>query len=125
LQKYFYIALGGSLGSVARFWVGTTVAERLGTRFPFGTFVINVTACAIIGFSLAFLDSRTELTAVWRYLIPVGFVGAYSTFSTFEWETFSKLEAGALMVATSYMLLSIVIGLFAVWCGVVVARIVS
>jgi CrcB protein len=125
LQKYLWIAIGGSLGSLARFWVGSTIADRMGTKFPYGTFVINITACAIIGFSLAFLGRRTGLNPAWRFLIPVGFVGAYSTFSTFEWETFSSLQTGSMLIAGLYVVLSIVLGLVAVWCGVLLARFVS
>jgi len=125
LQKYFLIALGGSLGSIARFWIGSAIASRLGTRFPYGTFIINITACIIIGFSMGFLSRRTEINPAWRYLVPTGFVGAYSTFSTFEWEIFSTLQAGALLIAGLYVVLSLVLGLVAVWCGVVMARFLS
>jgi CrcB protein len=97
----------------------------MGTRFPYGTFVINITACVIIGFSLAFLGKRTELNPAWRFLIPVGFVGAYSTFSTFEWETFSSLQTGAFLIAALYVVLSFFLGLFAVWCGVLIAKVFS
>lgn len=58
MQKYFYVALGGSLGSLARYWVGSAVASKLGTKFPYGTFVINVTACLIIGFSIELLGKH-------------------------------------------------------------------
>ena len=122
MQKYLLVALGGALGSVARFWVGGTVASRLGTRFPYGTFVINLTACLIIGFSLEYLGERVELTPAWRYLIPIGFVGAYSTFSTFEWEIFSNLQLGAVLISSLYLCLSVVLGLAAVWCGVLLAK---
>jgi CrcB protein len=122
LQKYLFIAVGGALGSLARFWVGSTVANRLGTKFPYGTFVVNMTACLIIGFSLAFLEKRTELNVAWRFLIPIGFIGAYSTFSTFEWEAFSSLQTGAFLVAALYVVLSCFLGLVAVWCGVLIAR---
>ncbi|HTZ56880.1 MAG TPA: fluoride efflux transporter CrcB [Acidobacteriaceae bacterium] len=125
MQKYLWIAIGGSLGSIARYWVGAIIASRFGTKFPYGTFVINITACAIIGFALAFLGRRAELNPAWRFLIPVGFVGAYSTFSTFEWETFSSLETGGLVTATLYVASSILCGLVAVWCGVLIARSVS
>ena len=67
---------------MARVWVGSAVSERMGTRFPYGTFVINITACVLIGFSLEFLGEHVELNPSWRYLIPTGFIGAYSTFST-------------------------------------------
>ena len=125
MQKYLFIAAGGALGSIARFWVGLTVARRMGTKFPYGTFIINITACIIIGFSLAFLGRRTELNPAWRFLIPVGFVGAYSTFSTFEWETFSNLQTGAFFIAALYVALSFFLGLVGVWCGVVIARVFS
>ena len=122
MQKYVLIAVGGALGSLARFWVGSVIANRFGTKFPYGTFVINITACLIIGLSLAFLGRRPELNAAWRFLIPIGFIGAYSTFSTFEWETFSNLQTGAFFVAGLYVLLSLFLGLVAVWCGVLIAR---
>jgi CrcB protein len=125
VQKYLLVALGGALGSVARFWVGGTVANRFGTRFPYGTFVINITACLIIGFSLEYLGKRVELTPAWRYLIPIGFVGAYSTFSTFEWEIFSTLQLGAFLIAGLYLCLSALLGLVAVWGGIVLARAIS
>ncbi len=122
LQKYIWIALGGALGALARVWVGSAVSERMGTRFPYGTFVINITACVLIGFSLEFLDQHVELNPSWRYLIPTGFIGAYSTFSTFEWETFSNLQIGSFLIAGSYVGLSLVLGLVGVWCGVRMAK---
>lgn len=125
MERYLYIAIGGALGSIARYWVGSTVAGRLGTRFPYGTFVINMTACVIIGFALTFLSKRAELNAAWRYLIPVGFVGAYSTFSSYEWETLSTLRSGALLIAVVYAVGSLVLGLVAVWGGSVIAELVG
>jgi fluoride exporter len=122
LQKYLFIALGGSLGSIARYWVGSMIAGRMGTKFPYGTFVINVTSCAIIGFTLTVLGSRTETNPAWRLLVPIGFVGAYSTFSTFEWEIFTSLQTGAFLIASLYVVLSLIFGLAGVWGGVVVAR---
>jgi fluoride exporter len=125
VQKYLFIAIGGALGSLARFWVGSAVAGRMGTRFPYGTFVINLSACILIGFSIALLDRRSTLSPAWRFLIPVGFVGAYSTFSTFEWETFVNLQTGAFLIAALYIALSIVLGLAGVWCGIMIARAIS
>ena len=125
LQKYLWIAIGGSLGSLARYGVGTYVAGRMGTKLPYGTFVINITACVIIGFSLTFLGRRTEMNPAWRFLIPVGFVGAYSTFSTFEWEIFSDLRTGTFFIAALYVVLSIFLGLLGVWFGVMIARVFS
>lgn len=125
MQKYFFIALGGSLGSIARYWVGSTISGRLGTKFPYGTFVINVSACIIIGFALTFLGKRADLNPAWRFLIPVGFVGAYSTFSTYEWETLSTLRSGAFALAAFYAVISLFLGLAAVWCGSIIAEVIA
>ena len=116
MQKYLLIAAGGALGSIARYWVGSAVSDRMGIRFPYGTLLVNLTACIIIGFSLTYLGRRADLSPAWRYLIPVGFIGAYSTFSSYEWETLSSLRAGAFFLATLYALGSLVLGLIAVWC---------
>jgi len=117
LQKYLYIAIGGALGSIARYWVGSSVADRLGIRFPYGTLIVNISACIIIGFSMTWLGRRTDLSPAWRFLIPVGFIGAYSTFSTYEWETLSNLRAGEFGIAALYAIGSFAAGLAAVWCG--------
>jgi CrcB protein len=125
LQKYFFIALGGALGSVARYMVGTSVSDRLGIRFPFGTLLINISACLIIGFSLEVLNRHTDFNPALRYLIPIGFIGAYSTFSTFEWEIFSNLNSGAFWSAVIYVVASLVFGLVAVALGAALGRAVS
>jgi CrcB protein len=123
LQKYFLIAFGGALGSIARYWVGSTIAGRMGTKFPYGTFVINITACVIIGFSLTVLAKRADLNPAWRSLVPVGFIGAYSTFSTYEWETLSTIRTGAFLLAALYAISSLILGLAAVWAGSAIAEI--
>jgi fluoride exporter len=122
LPKYLLIAMGGALGSAARYWVGSAVSNRLGTKFPFGTLVINITACVIIGFALTCFGRRADLSPAWRYLIAIGFVGAYSTFSTYEWETLSTLRSGAFLMASVYSVGSLILGLAATWCGVVLAE---
>jgi CrcB protein len=124
LQKYFLIALGGALGSLARYWVGSAIAARTGTRFFYGTFVVNMSACLIIGFSLTWLQQRTQVNAAWRFLLPIGFVGAYSTFSTFEWEAFTALQTGAFLLSALYVSSSVLLGLLAVWVGVLLGRLV-
>lgn len=121
LQKYLLIAAGGALGTMARYWIGSAIAGRMGTRFPYGTFVVNITACLVIGFSVTYLGKHVELNPGWRYFIPVGFIGAYSTFSTFEWETLFTLRAGAFAMAALYALGSLILGLAATWCGVLLA----
>lgn len=123
MQKYLLIAIGGALGSVARFWVGSTVAGRMGIKFPFGTLIVNLTACLVIGFALTYLGKRADLSPAWRYLVAVGFIGAYSTFSTYEWETLSTLRSGAFLLGALYAGGSLILGLVAVWGGSALAEI--
>jgi len=125
LEKYFLIAVGGSLGSIARYWVGSTISARWGAKFPYGTFFINITACIIIGFALTYLGKRADMNPAWRFLVPVGFVGAYSTFSTYEWETLSTLRSGAFLLASLYAAGSLILGLIAVWGGSVLAEVLG
>lgn len=125
LQKYLFIAIGGALGSLARFLVGTSVSNRLGTRFPFGTLTINISACLIIGLSLEILNRHSNVNPAFRYLIPIGFIGAYSTFSTFEWEIFSNLNSGAFWIAILYVTTSLVFGLIAVALGAALGKALS
>ena len=125
MQKYLFIAIGGALGSLARFLVGTSVSNRLGTRFPFGTLTINISACLIIGLLLEILNRHSNVNPAFRYLIPIGFIGAYSTFSTFEWEIFSNLNSGAFWIAILYVTTSLVFGLIAVALGAALGKALS
>jgi fluoride exporter len=93
----------------------------MGTRFPFGTAVINLSASVIIGFTLTYFGKRADLNPAWRFLIPIGFIGAYSTFSTYEWETLSTLRSGAFLLASIYAVGSLVLGLAATWFGTALA----
>jgi CrcB protein len=117
LQKYLLIGVGGALGSVLRYWVGAAIGGRMGIRFPYGTLVVNLTACVVLGFTLSYLGRRADLSPAWRFLIPIGFIGAYSTFSTFEWETLSSMRSGAFALAALYAVGSLILGLAATWCG--------
>jgi CrcB protein len=122
--KFVAIACGGALGALARYGVESTVTNRLGSRFPYGTLVVNVTACVILGGVLAYLSRHENVSPFWRYLVPVGFIGAYSTFSTFEFESFSLLENGAYFLSCLYVELSVARGLAATWVGVRLGQIV-
>jgi CrcB protein len=122
LSALMLVGLGGSLGAIARFGVGTVVANRWGTSWPFGTFIINITGCFMIAFFVTLTSERVTLHEGWRYLFPVGFVGAYTTFSTYEFETMRLIESGAWLRAVSYVLASTFVGLAAVFCAAWMAR---
>jgi CrcB protein len=111
------VALGGALGAVARFLVAAGFARRFGTGWPWGTLFINLTGC----FLIAAFSARLSSPAL-RYLLPIGFVGAYTTFSTFEYETMRLLQVGQPMGAAAYVLASNLLGFGAVLLGAWAAR---
>ncbi len=125
MTKYLMVGLGGALGSMLRFWAGGVISNRLGIRFPYGTFVINCTGSFLIGFIVTLLAERTHWSPNWRYLIPIGFIGGYTTFSTFELETFRSSQDGEMLVASLNILLSVIVGFFSVWLGVITGRTIS
>ena len=122
MLKYVMVGIGGFLGAVARYALGTYIGGRYGVRFPYGTFVINVSGCFLIGFILSFL-ARTTASAYWRYLIPIGFIGAYTTFSTFEYETLRAIQDGQMMTGVLNVFLSLTLGFLAVWLGSLIGRV--
>jgi CrcB protein len=119
-----FVGIGGFLGAIARFVLGTLVSDRWGTRWPYGTFhlIMDITGCFIIAFFLTLTAERVTVHEAWRYLFPVGFVGAYTTFSTYEYETMRLLQTGAWARATSCVVLSTLAGLGAVFAAAGVAR---
>jgi CrcB protein len=123
--KYLLIAGGGAVGAIARYLMTDMIQGRQHTGFPYGTFVVNVTGCLIIGLAIGLLDEGVVANPNWRLLIVTGFVGAYTTFSTFEAETFNAVKAGAAFVALANVVGSVVLGFLAVWAGVVAARLVN
>jgi fluoride exporter len=104
------VALGGGIGSAARYLLGGWFANRFGAAFPYGTFVINVTGSFIIGFFLAFAQERVSLNPYWRLFFAVGFLGGYTTFSTFEYETVRLLQDNEMLLSAVYALGSLFIG---------------
>jgi CrcB protein len=116
------VAAGGALGAVARYAVAAWFTGRYGTRFPWGTFAINASGCLAIGFVLTILEERLPGSRAWRPLVVIGFLGAYTTFSTFGWESHALLRDGEWERASAYLLASVALGLVAVRLGVVAAR---
>jgi fluoride exporter len=121
-MKYMMVGIGGALGSILRFWLGVYVASKTESRFPYGTFVINITGSFLIGLIFVLLTARTQWSVNWRYLIPIGFIGGYTTFSGFEFETLRTLQDGQIGIGVLYVVASVMVGLIAVWGGMIAGR---
>lgn len=119
--RYILVLAGGAVGCLARFVVGTAIIARLGGRFPYGTVFINITGSFLIGFAMTFLTERSYLSPNWRFLIVVGFLGGYTTFSSFEWETLNLMKDGSRWLGFLNGFGSLVVGYAAVWLGAIVA----
>jgi fluoride exporter len=122
LAPYLVIALGGMLGANARYLVGLFVAERLGADFPYGTLLINVTGSLVIGFFLTLVTERLEVDPLWRLFFVTGFLGAYTTFSSYTYETATLLREGAFGAGLVYLVGSVVTGMVGVLAGIAVAE---
>jgi CrcB protein len=122
LFKYLMVGVGGFVGAIARFWLASYIGGKMGTRFPYGTLVINVSGSFLVGLVVTVLAEKMQWSQHWRYLIPIGFIGAYTTFSTFEYETLRTVQDGQFLIAFLNITLSVVVGFVAVWAGVATGR---
>jgi CrcB protein len=95
---------------------------RFGGKFPLGTFAINVTGSFLIGFLMTMLTERFQFDPRWRLLLVVGFLGGYTTFSSYEWETYTAVRDGGLRIAMLNVVSSNILGYVAVWLGAMLAR---
>jgi fluoride exporter len=116
------VGIAGALGTLCRYGIGVFVADRYPGAFPLGTFLINVTGSFLLGLLFVLLTERAGLSPAWRTSVTVGFLGAYTTFSTFTLETFRLVEDGALGTAALNVIGSLAVGLIAVWLGVSLGR---
>lgn len=116
------IAGGGALGAVLRFGVSSYVYRLLGRDFPYGTLAVNMIGSFVMGLLFILFVERGLASAEWRSAIIIGFLGAFTTFSTFSIETLLLLESGELSKAALNVLLSVTLCLFATWFGLVIGR---
>ena len=122
LTKYLAVAAGGAAGAMLRYCLTLSGLGRAAQPFPMATFVINITGSFIIGFFLTLATERIPINPHIRLAVAVGFVGAYTTFSTLEYETARLLEGKDFVYAFLYVVLSFAIGFGAVWAGIILAR---
>lgn len=122
MTRFLAVGAGGFLGAIARYAVGLLVARFWSGEFPLATFLINVSGSFVLGFFMALSGERLGLEPAWRLLVATGFVGAYTTFSTFEYETHRLVELGATGWAVANVVASVLVGFAALRLGAAFAR---
>lgn len=121
MEKYALIAVGSALGGLSRYIVGLLVMQAYGGRFPLGTLVVNVSGSFLYGLLMTLTVERLPLLPNLRLLLVIGFLGSYTTFSSFEYETFQALRNGGRLLAVLNVVASVIAGYLAVWTGVALA----
>ena len=121
-MKLFLIALFGAVGTLCRYGLQGLVQTRMGTTFPYGTLLINLTGCLLLGFLGQLTLNRLLISSDLRIAIAVGFFGGYTTFSSFGWETAKMLEDGEWLQATTYVTASVFAGLLLSVAGIRLAN---
>jgi len=122
MNRVLAIAVGGAAGSVLRYWMSTWVYGLLGRTFPYGTLVVNVLGCLLMGMLYVLLLDRFSGDPLVRAGVLVGLLGGFTTFSTFSMETILLLEEGTWIKAGTNMLSSLILCVVATWFGVLLGR---
>jgi CrcB protein len=120
--RILLIALFGAIGTLARYGLQGMVQIKMGSTFPFGTLLINLTGCFFLGLIGQLTLNRVIVPPEWRMAIAIGFFGGYTTFSSFGWETAKMLEAGEWLWASTYVAASVMLGLFFSVAGIRLAN---
>ncbi len=124
LTKLLLLAGAGALGTLARYGLAGLVQQQAGTRFPWGTLTVNLLGCLLFGFLWGLMDQRLLLPPGWRAPLLVGFLGAFTTFSTWVFESGQFLQGGQWLAAGANLLLPPLVGLLSLVLGLGLARLV-
>lgn len=122
MRTFWAIAVGAAVGGLARYYLASSVQQRFGVTFPWGTLLVNLSGSLLLGFIIRYAFATPTMSAEVRALLTTGFCGGYTTFSTFSYETAALLEEGQYERAGAYALGSVLLALAATFCGFMLAR---
>jgi CrcB protein len=122
MDKILMISAGAILGANARYWISTWAAQKWGSAFPLGTLIVNLTGSLLLGIFMALTAERFSLDPRLRLMIATGFLGAYTTFSTFAFESVSMLTRGEVWAGLLNIAGSTIAGLLAVGAGILIGK---
>lgn len=122
MNNIIAIAIGGALGAVMRYVTSINIHRLLGQDFPYGTLTVNVVGSLLMGFISILLLERLMISEFWRPVVMIGFLGAFTTFSTFSMETYNLIQAGQMAKAMINMAANLILCLSATWLGVIAGR---
>ena len=123
MSKLFLIGLAGFIGTLSRYWMSGVIAKRYGETFPMGTLVVNLLGCFLVGLFFYLLEERFLVNQTLRTIILMGFLGGFTTFSSFGLQTFTLLQDGEFGLALLNLSLANFLGLVLVWAGYTLAKI--
>jgi fluoride exporter len=122
IRTLFFVGIGGFLGSISRFLASKFIQNNLESAFPFGTFIVNITGCFLIGFIYGLSERSNIISNEWKLFLTVGFCGGFTTFSTFANENLALLRDGDFFHFLIYTGLSIFLGIAATFFGVLITK---
>lgn len=122
MLEVIIVTIGGGFGSAARYLVSTWAAARFGAEFPYGTLIVNIVGCFIIGAFVTMTTERLIISPYWRLFVTVGIVGGFTTFSSFSYETMHLLQETDVLRVFYNVGLNVIVGFSATWLGIGLAR---